>query len=424
VLPLRSVRTRCLCLFTCNGVSVAGDIYPSTSSLLLSAAQGFPRAVITTDRRVMFDRRTFQAVMGWMRAGASPVDVTDFLNGIYERTLSARPIMLFGDPMAPPQSRKAAAMVLSPKEEALVIGASGGDQVVRTARKALLVRSAAAVRSRLVDRTSEFAVFESSVRFLRSRLWRAQHLTSAMQTLFHTDVHPGNGLQAICKELLELKSILEQALANALRMREKIQREGVWDSAIADWTVMVRSVMSLWDAALLSAMEMDVLQNEPERVFRDGYETYVSNPAGPCSRCRCVTQRETANAPNDVSNRHQLLDCPVCGPHEAWEESYPRLTAALPERVTPCDVVQMRVTLAGQWPRIPILPEQSHFLIHLKDTGRGIVPFRHQVRTHGRSFRIAIPFGRGSAPEMHSVRVLVIRGITVAYLRLRTACVP
>src|SRR4030095_3177474 len=157
-------------------------------------------------------------------------------------------------------------------------------------------------------------------------------------------------------------------------------------------------------------------------MLHDGYYSMLRIRAGKCSRCGCIKRKGVGISMDD--QHHYILDCPVCGPYEAWEGSFPRIKASLPKQVEAGSSVGLRISLTGEWPKTDILPEDSQFVIHLKDTGRGIIPFRRLLATNNKVVNLDIPCDCDSAPELHTVRIGLVRGGMVAYLRLRTACLP
>jgi hypothetical protein len=106
-LPLRSgdLGATTVCLLTCNGFSVSGQFYPSDCSFVLSAAEGFPAAVLTTDRRLAFDRDAIALASDILSSGLPLGEATRLMNNALSMgDARERPYILFGDPMLVSQS--------------------------------------------------------------------------------------------------------------------------------------------------------------------------------------------------------------------------------------------------------------------------------------------------------------------------------
>src|SRR4030095_9183333 len=142
-------------------------------------------------------------------------------------------------------------------------------------------------------------------------------------------------------------------------LHDKISRTGVWNSAILHWAEAVRGNLALWDASFAAILDLYAIQNEPELMLHDGYYSMLRIRAGKCSRCGCIKRKGVGISMDD--QHHYILDCPVCGPYEAWEGSFPRIKASLPKQVEAGSSVGLRISLTGEWPKTDILPEDSQF---------------------------------------------------------------
>ncbi len=58
-------------------------------------------------------------------------------------------------------------------------------------------------------------------------------------------------------------------------------------------------------------------------------------------------------------------------------------------------------------------------VVHLKDSGRGVVSFRSMQRAAPPRKILTIPVADNSAPEIHTLRLAFVSSLSVSYLRLR-----
>ena len=87
-----------LILLTCNGLSVAGEIHPSTSSLALSSVEGYARVVVAPWASIETSSGNALACFEACRGAISVGDLRELLNDRVQATLPLRPYHIIGDP--------------------------------------------------------------------------------------------------------------------------------------------------------------------------------------------------------------------------------------------------------------------------------------------------------------------------------------
>ncbi|HEX9335895.1 MAG TPA: hypothetical protein VF892_08405, partial [Pseudonocardiaceae bacterium] len=197
VLALRDVRARELFLASCNGFAVAGDMYPSSLSCVLSAADGFPARVLTTDRLTMVDHWLAPTLME-LAGTASAGRIREFANDIGLRLTGVRPWILFGDPCGADEplpvlgldgalpTTPGARSVVPFRHDGLggrVLEAPGGRLALGQRRGMLAVDTPATGPWRLVDRTAEWARRTARMTELGRRVRRVGALEHAARRL-------------------------------------------------------------------------------------------------------------------------------------------------------------------------------------------------------------------------------------------------
>lgn len=427
------VRARRMCLFTCNGFSVAGDVYPSDASFILSAVEGYSSAVLTTDRRLPFDPWLFSAVPALLERDDCLGRLALVLNDLNLWTEGARPYLLYGDPadaypadsVSPPQDKRSAAVLaLGDLAQTKVLGLDEqrpGLIFRRGATTALVVARESLNGASLVNRSGDLERHKAWLINLGTRVRRARRIESAIRHYQHAQL----GVAAVAEAFAELGGILgrvEESVDEGGRLIAEMERSGLWAPIVDTWHAHLRLLTSLWDAQFAAFVD-EYLLSDLHNILRDGF-FLVSNSAGaPCPRCGCTLTKGLGQAPLLDGARHRWIDCPTCGPREAHDAGLPRLTAAIPQDARPGETIHVTLRWSPDF-KSPLDPLGSGLLVtQLKDSGRGAVAYRRIEQVRGKSHALSVPFSPDSALEIHTLRFALVRDLNVSYLRLRISCV-
>ncbi len=238
------IRARRMCLFTCNGFSVAGDVYPSDSSFILSAAEGFPAAILTTDRRLRFEPWLFPAVHDMLN-GESLATVGTWLNDLCTFADGARPYLVYGDPspIANPNPSQTSPLTdeycthvvrLGEVASSSAVGFADDSEIATIVRgeTLALITGGSSSPAPLVDRSDAVDRLRHWVIDLSLRSARARQLEAAIPEY----ANPGSSanmssLMTARDELKRISGRLEIGVAEGTRLLAEIARTGVWQAA-------------------------------------------------------------------------------------------------------------------------------------------------------------------------------------------------
>jgi hypothetical protein len=431
------LRARRMCLFTCNGFSVAGDVYPSDGSFILSAVEGYPSAVLTTDRRLPFDPWLFSAVPALLELEDSLGRLASILNDIGLRVEGARPYLLYGDPAdtafsrapdsgtAVREKRSSAVFALGGLADAQVLGLDEQRPEVifrRGAENALLVARDVLGEPRLVDRSGDLEGHKAWLVNLGARARRARRIGSAVRHHQRALLEGAAAADAFA-ELGTILGRVEEAVDEGARLIAEVEQSGVWSPVIETWHSHLRLLTSLWDAHFTAFLDEYLLEADLHNVLRDSFFLVSKSARGPCPRCGCALTEGAARSPLLGGARHRWLECTTCGPREAGDAGLPRLYASIPKAARPGEVIRVTVKWSPNFKR-PLDPRGFGLLVtHLKDSGRGSVSYRSVEPVGGKTHSLNVPFSPDSALEIHTLRFALVRDLNVSYLRLRIPCV-
>lgn len=86
-------------LLSCNGFSVAGDLFPSDNSFVLSAAEGHIKNIITTTEVLSFEPEVIEIFLNMIQSKFSLGEIINIHNDIQKNLNGNYPYILFGDPL-------------------------------------------------------------------------------------------------------------------------------------------------------------------------------------------------------------------------------------------------------------------------------------------------------------------------------------
>jgi len=434
------LRARNICLFTCNGFSIAGDIYPSNASFVLSAIEGYAAAVLTTDRRIRFESWMFTGAHALLGLRWSPGQVLAVLNDVCAFTEECRPYLLCGDPadltsyteVEAPEALAAhhrSAVRVQPIGDfasSLAIGLDAGatDMTVERGKTVTLIvsRDGTLGPPHLLDKTSDLESLKSAVNRAGTRARRAIQLVAAVHRHHGNVVRRNATVSEACAELAVVSARLEEAINEGGRLFAEIKRRGVWLSEADTWRLHMLLLSGMWDAQFAALLDEYLLENDLCELLRDGFQVESRSTGQQCVRCGCRVSQALARAPLLGSIEHAWLDCPTCGPGEAWDAGLPRLLADPPQALAPGCVE--RVSVGWTVPHDPPFDSGGcAFLVtHLKDSGRGVLSYRNISQVDNPPLALTIPVPIESAAEIHTLRFAFVRDLGVSYLRLRAPC--
>src|SRR5262249_52766104 len=136
---------------------------------------------------------------------------------------------------------------------------------------------------------------------------------------------------------------LQYGVTEGTRLLAEIRRRGVWMREASAWRAHMRLLIDLWDQLLAALLLDDLLDRHPSDLLRDGFASHVRQPGSCCPRCGCVVIEGTASSPFVPDARHHWIECPTCGPREAWDGDGPRLRADAPARMTAGTRLEIRI---------------------------------------------------------------------------------
>lgn len=390
-----------LVLLTCNGISAAGDVYPSNSSLVLSALAGKPLNILSTNRRVPFKKDLIDQVVNMSGRGEDLYAIASMLNSFYQREYGEKAFLIFGDPMT---------KALPPSQDARLTGQKGHDD------------------SDLPPNKSESTIDQilNTLKYLEARVAENTILISNIQN--HLPPERPDEQSEIGKtvlSLIQINSILSQLNNLGIRSQNesKLNLNGnrTWHAA---WLAKTQAILAMFDSALAKIMDWKLLDGEAEKVLTNHVIDWKLTSGANCERCGTKTTVKEGASPMGMA-AYTMEDCPTCGPRAAWNKNAGPISCSLPNprlAFQGGEVFSLELNF-DSFPSTSIdLNSKAVVLIQLRDTARGLVSVRKTEEVDLNvtdTLKLDIPTPKESALEMHTLRILALHNGICNYLRYR-----
>ncbi len=395
-----------LVILSCNSVSLASELYPSSLSLALSAANVQATPVIGTVSQLPFSSETAVDIVRGIRTAVNVGTSVAELNARWKDAGIPCAYVLLGDPLASFAHREEKA-----RGRAEVPGSDRRRVTVADARSAWRLRNTLDS----VTRAATSAALQH--RNLPQQLRQNVRAMAQAQALLDSRVWQMQGPSAIG----DGESLLEMTRA---RSPAEPALEEVRD-ALGDWG---KALLELTPVVLLSGPPgLPVFGDKLAEVLGRHLAIEEHGKGGRCHRCGTpVIAYRLDNRVLSVHPRRRIL-CPVCGPvadqvEGAFKVDVQPLTYS-PRKGRAVDL-EVQVTAQGDMLGLTGCP--VHLLVEVRDKSvpSPVCCKLLTLRSSSMSVRHTevVPLGKGA--DLHSVRVIAARCGLVASARCLLSPIP
>jgi hypothetical protein len=425
------LRAATVCLYSCNGFSVAGELYPSDLSCVISAGEGFPAAMLCNDRPGRADSTILDACARALAQGYSLSDWSILENDRQERLDSDRPWLLFGDPSAQPNipgTTKGGAVCLH------VLPLPAVDQRIWSAEPqgavrnhwigsrwgtVLLRRPMKHGRVSLVDVSGTFKERYAWLISKRSSAAICRDVEFSLSYLFQQELARSPSFRRHLGSLSSIRNQLDETIRLAQRCYEQVSRTGAWDSRLDILWKLCRNLVDDWDRAFATLLIRYMMNGDLESLLMDGTRVVTARADGHCSRCRhALTQLIGFDLATNEPQR-KALRCPVCGPRAAWLEPGTQINARISPSAMKGSICSISISIRGIRNRSD--EDRGFLAITFRDKGTGKNFFEKLLEWQNQQLKIDVPIPTNLTPELHTLRIVWVNSLSFAFLRLRCA---
>lgn len=437
------LRARNVYLLSCNGFTTVGELYPTDVSAVLSAAEGYPATFLTSDRSLGIETRLPALALQLSSQGVGTAAICRLLNRIMMFRYGVRPFVLCGDPLGADAFAPAEAsdedLSVSPREAARLIDLKGWEAtpVIGLAKDppgvslfrgegssgALLSDGAKRRRVKIEDFSACWQARRERVVTLARRGQALGRVNALIKDFWWERYRAHADFREMLEELAAAGRKLLTATQRSLRGLENIRCEGVWSPRVEILFDAAERHAGEWDECFARVIEGYILDWDLARLLlHDGLQT-AGNSGERCQRCGMELVLTEATDYLDGCKTAAATDCPNCGPQEVWQVGGARFAVKGKPEIHPGRLydfsVEARPT-AGQSFSETL---SGYVVAQFQDLGGK--PFWSEIAAvkNGKA-RFRVPVPRGCPPDMQTLWLAWVQGVTVSAWRLQYACLP
>lgn len=431
-------------LLSCNGLSVSGELYPSGTSCLLSMIDGYAAAVVCNDRNVPLSSTTVDLVHLIVARGGSILDAVELLNSAAMLPTKEDPWFVFGLPWlarlkweSPTAdghfSAEEGLTILRipscfPVEEAIrVVDFGGTVKSVMRGRDRIAFTYLAdttngGVSGRIVGAGKDVLAAEHWLALALASCVKAKFLELGLDIVFGRAARDKPELASDFAELHELRVVAERSLALLGSAINRVRETG-WAGKSFDLCLThSQTAVSEWDRALSALAAGNLIAGSFEACLREGHRYSSAVTVDGCLRCGGPLLSEEMSPVSGFGAFRTWTTCTTCGPRSCMETRRLAIDVTAPRQISPGQRVEVEVRVSDAE---PLFGSQPRFLaMHLRDKGCGRTIHVSNQALFGDVHVVSFDVPDDVTPDLHTLRVTVVHGMRIAYMRLRVACVP
>lgn len=346
-----------LYLYSCTSFSVSREYYPSSVSLCLSAAEGYPHSILATYRIALTHDALPYIALRLRAAGTGLGMMLKINNDLTGYRDGHSPFVLMGDPCdaspmtlgttrctdetsgSPESCDQTPICNLDHLGDAEVVSLEGESDVhlVRGRRFAGLVMDGGSPHRPcvLLDATqlsdTHFEGYKDTFRRLRN----ATRMEHAVRWIFEEKLSISSDFLRLFNRLTSLRLHLESTVYSAIALAEEVREAGVYSRGLRHMSEYIGGLIAEWDSCFAEMLPEHVFDRGYDRLFSYGCVLADQRDAGTCGRCGNTLTISTYCDPVDDSIEVYREDCPICGIVSSWTSSGATLEARVPSLVHP-----------------------------------------------------------------------------------------
>jgi len=430
IIYFREINAKWLLLFTCNGFSISNDLYPSEVSSVLSAVEGSASYIITFSEPFTWESWQEVILLELLIQEKSLGDIQVVLNDLFMRRTASKPVVIFGDPtikaaLSPKPAIIQDKVLIQTKEEpsqniVAFKSINSSWEILNGLKNYVLIYKGKrfTVPPEYIDKTALFKDYCSQVKKINNCLGRAVQFHYAISSFYESERNDIINFDLDTKLLKDIQGQLEETLFKVSLLLENSRQNGILHHHLFATVALAEMLVEVWDKTLANLLHNGLIQVPFHQLLIAGDKLDISKNRFHCNYCACSLLTWT-NADETEPSKYLYKQCPNCGPQEVTFTDEPYVEVIYPFHISPSEKMKLLVQLKN-FKRI--LPFGPKLIIQLKDNGQQKVVFRQSSSLKVSSCNVVIKIPEDNALEIHTLRVAIISGMQVHYLRVRTAC--
>jgi hypothetical protein len=427
-IPANRLRCRILALLSCNSFSVAKELYPSDTSLVLAAADGWPAAVIANPTSMGFSPTQAIFLQRLLSRGALLGEAVATLNRTVRMSPDYPPYVLLGDPLCrvmptidAGDNEGSTAVHVLPRVDGATYDLAPwikDGSLVGHSEVFILNDSSMTSTPKVSDKTFELNRLQTRLEVIGLRLINVNHWLSILLSL-----SSGDAFDEALADLRILTVRIQYAAAALGQAVSKVHELSVWNHSVYQLENNLRDAVSAWDASFALIIHEHLLSGGGpvgDSLIELLIGTHVFERQVQGSRCRRCHTTTTNNIYRCLVTgaKSRLEDCTLCGPLSATPGVSVKLDMEADGRVGLDKDFSARVNLTGS-------KEPGFLVVEFRDKSHPGAKLRTiDEWLAGQTSRVLSLSLAGSGCDQHSIRAVWIGGLEWVYARRVISVVP
>jgi hypothetical protein len=437
VVRFSSLQAPIVGLFSCANAAFPTELFPSNSSAVLSALQGFPAHVIGANHVWIAQGCQSTPTLDLIMKGTRLGEVVRTLNDLQKRFRADNPFILFGDPTArapqrwiensarPKDSDEQYELIKHERNEFAVTKDCGQGKSLP-----LLVGNTISLTPRSSSRVIAFGnATEEWQRYYDQLLevtQRASHwdwLLLSMSKRYETMLASDATFQERVARLQSRRTGILSEAQKGLAVATRIKLSGVWDPLLPTCWELISAMLQLWDTELAQILQSNLFKDHSFEVFSQLAITTEALSNYRCSFCGSRMFEVAILYPTQPGRQFmRLLDCPLCSDQDAWYAQNVRQTIRMPNRVRAGTSMRVEVNAdTGD----PVLGPVRNAILVVTAFDRGSWCRQHDemLVIKGPPIVLDVPVPTDASPRTHPVQFAILDRMAVHISRRFVAVV-
>lgn len=384
--------------YSCNGFSVAGELYPSNVSCALAMADGYPSQMLCNDRPGHMHPSALDGRLSQLLAGIDLLSLCDLENRRQADIDGTTPWLVLGDtydvswPAEPPTG---GCDHQSPIGTAFLAGGTMPRSGISGQTIAQLMR-----------RTARCADLEFNLGYV----WEP--------------VGDSDDLRALASRLRDHRLNVEDALRLAARCEQRVWDGGLDNDDVNAALEVADEFIADWDESFAGILFNYAIAGDVEHLSMGGQNLEYLNARDSCGRCGepLLLLRGDNLTTNGASYGRR---CAVCGPKDTWFDDGPRLEAELPITVRRHENIALTASIHRPYDAPSTERRRGGVLLGaFKNKATGRVFYKEKWAITGDSCAITIEMPGDLDFDLHTLQLAYVEAMCLTTLRLRVPCLP
>ncbi|MFD1708565.1 hypothetical protein ACFSCZ_17980 [Siminovitchia sediminis] len=438
-MPIYDLKAENTILLSCHGFVVASDLYPTNLSYILSMAEGYPRACVSTLKALSYNQEAIPFLLKLLEADTTLVQIVKIKNDIRLLQESFCPYVFFGDPFLEKttnenidnqiglgefNSKKPIIQIdlkqltnrivgvkVKDKENGTFWGKRGRDTLI-------LVGLPNGANGQIIDYTESFQKEKKQVNNLLAKLYWLKTIQYAIDSYLNDEIKNNNTLTKIWIKLQNIHDKLTRVAYETNVLLETFRQECYWQNEyFTKFKKEINDLLEQMCQAFALLVHHSLYQSLFQSLHHYHYKLNILQE-GKCIRCHSI-MIQTWYQPFGLGEKRIALECPVCGPVKEYSPDSPHFNLCFKKIAKPGE--QFHITIK---PTNVKKKEDGILVFNLidKTKGKTVVSMVKQGTMNSEDFIFSFKFPKDIGYDLHTFRLIWIgKGMELVYFRGRVA---